>query len=91
MIDKNRFEEPLGLRRILLEIKNVEWEKMRRKLHDARARIAELERALENAHGRNDQSHDMEEVVAESSSGLERAGRRSDGFCPAEAGALAVA
>jgi len=91
VIDKNRFEEPFGLRRILLEIRNVEWEKMRRKLHEARARIAELERQLDNAHGRSRASHDLEEVAAENASALTRSGRRSDGFCPSDAGALAVA
>src|SRR3954453_17649399 len=65
VIDKNRFEEPLGLRRILLEIRNVEWEKMRRKLHEARARIAELERQLGHTQSQSDESHELDEVTAE--------------------------
>lgn len=48
-VNKDRFVEPPGLRRVLREIKDREWEVFRRKLKTARTRISELEAELERA------------------------------------------
>lgn len=45
-VDKNTFEEPSGLRRILQEVRDQEWESMRRKLRVAKAQSAWLEEEL---------------------------------------------
>lgn len=48
-INKNVFQEPIGLRRILQEVHDQEWEKMRRELKALRARNAELESTVNAA------------------------------------------
>ncbi len=45
-INKNQFQEPQGLRRLLREVRDREWENMRRELRTAKARNAELEAEL---------------------------------------------
>lgn len=45
-VNKETFIEPSGLRRILLEIRNREWESMRRRLRNAEQRTAQLEAEL---------------------------------------------
>ena len=48
-INKNKFIEPLGLRRTLNELRDREWEIHRRKLREALKRNGELEEALATA------------------------------------------
>jgi DNA repair protein SbcC/Rad50 len=48
-INKDKFVEPSGLRRILNEVRDREWERMRRKLRAAKAQIGQLEQQLEDA------------------------------------------
>ncbi len=45
VVNKDRLLEPPGLRRILKDVRDQEWERLRRKLVAAKARIAELETA----------------------------------------------
>lgn len=45
-VNKDRFVEPPGLRRILQEVRDREWEHMRRKLRNSRAQIVQLEKDL---------------------------------------------
>lgn len=45
-INKNHFQEPLGLRRVLQQVRDQEWEIMRRELRAAKARNAKLEADL---------------------------------------------
>src|SRR4051812_4538078 len=45
-INKNTFEEPHGLRRILQEVRDQEWESMRRKLKVSKAQNVWLEEEL---------------------------------------------
>ena len=49
-VNKDRFVEPPGLRRLLKEVKDREWEILRRKAKASIARIAELESELHRAH-----------------------------------------
>jgi chromosome segregation ATPase len=49
-VNKDRFVEPPGLRRLLKEVKDREWEILRRKLKASVARTAELESELHRAH-----------------------------------------
>jgi chromosome segregation ATPase len=48
-LNKDLYDEPDGLRRVLREVRDREWETMRRKLHAIRNRAAELEGALRAA------------------------------------------
>lgn len=45
-INKNHFQEPFGLRRVLQQVRDQEWEIMRRELRTAKARNAKLEADL---------------------------------------------
>ncbi len=49
VVNKEKFVEPPGLRRMLREVRDREWEHMRRKLRNFRARIEQLEKHLETA------------------------------------------
>ncbi len=48
-VNKDKFMEPPGLRRILQEVRDREWEHMRRKLRTSRAQITQLEKDLHAA------------------------------------------
>jgi chromosome segregation ATPase len=48
-INKDKFVEPPGLRRILNQVRDREWEHMRRKLRAAKAQINQLEAQLDEA------------------------------------------
>jgi uncharacterized Zn finger protein (UPF0148 family) len=43
VINKETFSEPRGLRRILQEVRDSEWETIRRKLQETKGRVAALE------------------------------------------------
>ncbi len=45
-VDKDKFVEPQGLRRVLKQVRDQEWEMLRRKLRAAKAHNAELEAEL---------------------------------------------
>jgi chromosome segregation ATPase len=49
-VNKDRFVEPMGLRRLLKDVRDKEWEILRRKLKASHARTAELEAELHRAH-----------------------------------------
>ena len=48
-VNKDSFVEPPGLRRVLREVRDREWEAFRRKLKAAHARVSELETELHRA------------------------------------------
>ncbi len=48
-VNKDKFIEPPGLRRILKEVQDREWEHMRRKLRAAKSQVTYLEKALKEA------------------------------------------
>jgi DNA repair exonuclease SbcCD ATPase subunit len=50
IVNKDTFCEPMGLRRILQEVRDSEWENIRRKLQESKARVAALEAELRQAH-----------------------------------------
>jgi DNA repair exonuclease SbcCD ATPase subunit len=50
IVNKDTFCEPMGLRRILQEVRDSEWENIRRKLQESKARVAGLEAELRAAH-----------------------------------------
>jgi DNA repair exonuclease SbcCD ATPase subunit len=49
VVNKDTFCEPMGLRRILQEVRDSEWETIRRKLQESKARVAVLEAELRAA------------------------------------------
>lgn len=49
VVDKDKFVEPQGLRRVLKQVRDQEWEMLRRKLRAAKAHTAELEAELHRA------------------------------------------
>jgi hypothetical protein len=49
VVNKDTFCEPMGLRRILQEVRDTEWENIRRKLQESKARVAALETELRHA------------------------------------------
>jgi DNA repair exonuclease SbcCD ATPase subunit len=50
IVNKDTFCEPMGLRRILQEVRDNEWENIRRKLQQSKARVASLEKELRESH-----------------------------------------
>lgn len=46
VVNKDTFCEPMGLRRILQEVRDSEWENIRRKLQESKGRVAALEAEL---------------------------------------------
>jgi chromosome segregation ATPase len=46
VVNKDVFCEPMGLRRILQDVRDAEWEAIRRKLQESRSRVAGLEREI---------------------------------------------
>ncbi len=49
IVNKDTFCEPMGLRRILQEVRDTEWENIRRKLQESKGRVAALEAELREA------------------------------------------
>lgn len=49
VVNKDTFCEPMGLRRILQEVRDSEWESIRRKLQESKARVVALEAELRQA------------------------------------------
>lgn len=49
IVNKDKFVEPRGLRRVLKQVQDQEWEMLRRKLRAAKAHSAELEAELHRA------------------------------------------
>jgi len=49
IVNKDTFCEPMGLRRILQEVRDSEWENIRRKLQESKARVVALEGELRQA------------------------------------------
>lgn len=49
IVNKDTFCEPMGLRRILQEVRDSEWENIRRKLQESKGRVAVLEAELRQA------------------------------------------
>jgi chromosome segregation ATPase len=49
IVNKDRFQEPPGLRRLLGEIRDREWEELRRKHQVAKGRVVQLETELASA------------------------------------------
>jgi hypothetical protein len=50
IVNKDTFCEPMGLRRILQEVRDSEWENIRRKLQESKGRVTVLEAELRQAH-----------------------------------------
>lgn len=49
VVNKDTYCEPMGLRRILKEVRDTEWEIIRRKLQQSKGRVAALETELRQA------------------------------------------
>jgi chromosome segregation ATPase len=62
MINKDKFVEPPGLRRILQDVRDREWEDLRRKHQQSRGRVEELEAQVKVVH----------EELAEKTAALDR-------------------